>query len=156
MHTDSIDSIHKAPDAQHGQDHTAWPIGPPGHLHDHALEQHVGKAIQGVIDARAMSSVRDVDKWVLSVATTNSKPTSAVPADPVEGEEAAPTRAWKSWALVRPIETGHARRRCVIVTVCATTCGRERRGKDTQKRFFCWYRVGSGWLSESPRVTSRA
>jgi hypothetical protein len=38
----------------------------------------------GVIDARAMSSVRDVDKWVLSVTTTNSSPTSVAPADPVK------------------------------------------------------------------------
>src|SRR5271157_1824741 len=38
----------------------------------------------GVINARATSIVRDVDKPVLSVTTTNSNPTSVAPADPVK------------------------------------------------------------------------
>ena len=37
----------------------------------------------GVIDARAMSIVRDVGNPLPSVTTTNSNPTSVAPADPV-------------------------------------------------------------------------
>ena len=38
----------------------------------------------GVIDARATSNFRDVDKPVPSVTTTNSNPSSVAPADPVK------------------------------------------------------------------------
>src|SRR5271157_1299396 len=66
-------------------------ITPPGQLDGHGTSTTMPWSSTpaklynaGVINPRATSSVRDVDKPLLSVTTTNSNPTSVAPADPVK------------------------------------------------------------------------